>query len=76
MSFRVRTSKYRHVFGSPYKKEHCYEGIKISKNAHEGNFCAVNPRHLAIVTEVAGGGSFIVVPIDKVTNLRVFGRFL
>ena len=30
----------------------------------------------AIVTEVAGGGSFIVVPIDKVTNLRVFLPFL
>ena len=58
------------MYGSAYKKENCYEGVKISRNAHEGNFCAVNPRHVAIVTESAGGGAFVVIPIDKVRRRR------
>ena len=30
MSFKVRPTKYRHVFGSVAKKYDCYEGIKVS----------------------------------------------
>ena len=71
MAFRVRSSKFRHVFGSVYKKEHCYECIKITKNAHDSNFCAVNPRFLAVVVESAGGGSFVVLPVDKVGGIPV-----
>ena len=71
MAFRVRSSKFRHVFGSVYKKEHCYECIKITKNAHDSNFCAVNPRFLAVVVESAGGGSFVVLPVDKVGRIPV-----
>ena len=67
MAFRVRSSKFRHVFGSPAKKDQCYECIKITKNAHDSNFCAVNPKFVAIVTESAGGGSFLVLPIEKVS---------
>ena len=66
MSFRVRASKYRHVFGSAAKKENCYEGIKITKSAHESQFCAVNPKHLAVVTEAAGGGAFLAFPLQQV----------
>ena len=65
MAFRMRASKFRHTFGSPAKKEHSYESIKITKNAHDSNFCAVNPKFLAIVTESAGGGAFLVLPIEK-----------
>ncbi|XP_076259631.1 coronin-2B-like isoform X2 [Rhynchophorus ferrugineus] len=59
----VRSSKFRHVYGEPAKRDKCYENIQITKNAHDSQFCAVNPKFLAVVTEVAGGGAFIVVPL-------------
>jgi len=61
----LRTSKFRHVYGLPAKKEKCYENIRISRNAQEGQYCAVNPKFLAVVVEVGGGGSFIVLPLSS-----------
>ncbi|XP_071942411.1 coronin-2B-like [Antedon mediterranea] len=61
----VRVSKFRHVFGSPFQKEKCYEGLKITDNAHDSNFCAVNPKFLAVVLNAAGGGAFAVIPLKK-----------
>ncbi|UXI18150.1 programmed cell death 6-interacting protein [Sarcoptes scabiei] len=61
----VRVSKYRHVYGSVARKDQCYDNINITKNAHDSNFCAANPKFLAIVTESCGGGSMIIIPIDK-----------
>jgi coronin-2 len=76
MLFRgIRSSKFKHVYGSPAKKEKCYDNIKITKNAHDSQFCAVNPKFVAIVTESAGGGCFIVIPIEDVGRLDFdFGR--
>jgi len=66
MIFRgIRASKFRHVYGVPAKKDKCFENVRISRNAHEGNYCAVNPKFVGLVVEVGGGGSFIVLPIDK-----------
>ncbi|KAI4488493.1 hypothetical protein M0802_011599 [Mischocyttarus mexicanus] len=62
----VRSSKFRHVYGIPAKREKCYDNIKITKNAHDSQFCAVNPKFLAVVTEVAGGGAFLVLPLDRI----------
>lgn len=62
----VRSSKFRHVYGEPVKRDKCYDNIPITKNAHDSQFCAVNPKFIAIVTEVAGGGAFIVIPINCV----------
>jgi len=64
--FLMRSSKYRHIYGSPAKKEQCYEGMRITKDAHDSSFCAVNPKFLAIVLESAGGGVFLVVPLMQV----------
>ncbi|KAH9420719.1 hypothetical protein DERP_001150 [Dermatophagoides pteronyssinus] len=61
----VRVSKYRHVYGVVARKDQCYDNIPITKNAHDSTFCAANPKFLAIVTESCGGGSFIIIPIDK-----------
>lgn len=67
MGFKgVRSSKFRHVFGNPAKRDRCYDNVKITKNAHDSHFCAVNPKFVAIVTEVAGGGAFLVLPVEKV----------
>ncbi|KOB67373.1 Coronin [Operophtera brumata] len=60
----VRSSKFRHVYGVPFKRERCYDNIKITRNAHDSNFCAVNPKFVAIVTEVAGGGAFLTGRLD------------
>ncbi|XP_044761761.1 coronin-2B-like [Coccinella septempunctata] len=60
----VRSSKFRHVYGEPAKRDKCYDNVNVTKNAHDSQFCAVNPKFIAIVTEVAGGGAFVVIPID------------
>jgi len=66
MSFRgVRQSKFRHVFGQALKRDQCYDNIRITKSSWDSTFCAVNPKYLAIVTEAAGGGSFLVLGLDK-----------
>ena len=71
MSFRiVRQSKFRHVFGQALKKEQCYDNIRITKSSWESTYCAVNPKFLAIITEAAGGGSFLVLPLEKVSELQ------
>uniref|UniRef100_A0A673K926 Coronin n=1 Tax=Sinocyclocheilus rhinocerous TaxID=307959 RepID=A0A673K926_9TELE len=70
MSWRptYRNSKFRNVYGKVANREHCFEGIPITKNVHDNHFCAVNAKFLAIVTESAGGGSFVVIPVTQ------FGR--
>jgi hypothetical protein len=70
MSFRVvRQSKYRHVFGQQKKKEECLDGLRISRNAWDSNFCSVNPVFLAVVLEAQGGGSFQVLPHSQVGKI-------
>jgi len=66
MSFRgIRASKFRHVYGLPAKKEKCFEGVRISRSANDSSLCSVNPKFLAVVVEVGGGGSFVVLPLEK-----------
>ncbi|XP_013777943.1 coronin-1C-like [Limulus polyphemus] len=72
MSVRiVRQSKFRHVFGQPLNREQCYDNIRITKNSWDSNFCAVNPKFLAIITEIAGGGAFLVIPLQKTGRINV-----
>jgi len=72
MSFRiVRNSKFRHVFGQAAKRDQCYDNIRITKNSWDSNFCAVNPKFLAIVIEAAGGGAFLVLPLNKTGRIEV-----
>lgn len=69
MSFRVvRSSKFRHVYGQALKREQCYDNIRVSKSSWDSTFCAVNPKFLAIIVESAGGGAFIVLPHNKVSD--------
>ena len=62
----VRSSHYRHVFGTAPKRELCYDNIKITKSSWDSSFCAVNPKFIAVVLESSGGGAFLVLPLDKV----------
>ncbi|XP_055790805.1 coronin-2B isoform X2 [Salvelinus fontinalis] len=60
-----RSSKFRNVYGKAGNREQCFDGIPITRNVHDNHFCAVNAKFLAIVTETAGGGSFLVIPVNK-----------
>ncbi|CAF1186176.1 unnamed protein product [Adineta ricciae] len=71
MPFKVRISKFRHVYGSPYREQDCYKNICITRNAHDGCFCAVNSKFLAIVTETSGGGSFLVLLLSETGRVDV-----
>ncbi|CAF0911838.1 unnamed protein product [Didymodactylos carnosus] len=71
MPFKVRISKFRHVYGSPYREDCCYKNIPITRNAHDGGFCAVNAKFLAVVTETSGGGSFLVLQLSEVGRVDV-----
>lgn len=62
----VRESKLRNVFGQALKKDQFFESIRVSKNSNTQMFCAVNPKFMAVVTHAAGGGSFLVLPHNKV----------
>ena len=64
----VRASKYRHVFGSPNKPEKTYVSIKVSKSPSESNMCAVNSKFVAVVLEAQGGGAFLVLKEDNVSD--------
>lgn len=62
----VRASKFRHVFGQASKRDQGYDNIRITKSSWDSTFCAVNPKYLAVITEAAGGGAFLVLGLDKV----------
>jgi len=62
----VRTSKYRHVFGTPEKGDKCFNDIRITRSAWDSSFCAVNPKFVAIAIEGGGGGPFLVLRHDEI----------
>ena len=62
----VRSSKFRHVFGTASKRDKCYDNIRISKSPHDSNMSAVNKKFLAVILESQGGGAFLVAPLAKV----------
>lgn len=65
MSRFVRASKFRHVYGTPNKKEQCYDNIKPSRNAWDSNLIKANPYFLGVCWEAAGGGAFAVINQQK-----------
>uniref|UniRef100_A0A8C6ZKP3 Coronin n=1 Tax=Nothoprocta perdicaria TaxID=30464 RepID=A0A8C6ZKP3_NOTPE len=61
-------SKFRHVYGKAANKDKCYDCVPITLSVHDNHFCAVNPHFIAVVTECAGGGAFLVIPIHQVST--------
>lgn len=62
----MRKSKFRHVFGQAEKRDQGYDGIRVTRTSWESTYCAVNPKFVAVITEAAGGGAFLVLPLSKV----------
>lgn len=67
----IRSSKFRHVFGTPSRKDACMEGFRVTNCAFEGNFIAANGKFVAFCVEVGGGGAFCVLPVTTVGRLDV-----
>jgi len=69
MSRFVRQLKYRHVFGTGFKPDDSFGNLKVSKNAWDSNYIAVNPTYLAVCWEVGGGGAAGVIPLGTTGKL-------
>ncbi|KPI39467.1 Coronin-like protein crn1 [Cyphellophora attinorum] len=61
----VRSSKFRHVFGRPTRKNECYDNLKVSRNAWDSNLLKANPDYLAVNWDSSGGGAFAVIPTGE-----------
>jgi coronin-1B/1C/6 len=66
MSKFVRSSKYRHVFGTAQKKENSYDGVKVSRSAWDSNKVKANPKYVGVQWESGGGGAVAVMNVEKV----------
>ncbi|XP_054253205.1 coronin-2A [Indicator indicator] len=66
---QYHSSKFRHVYGKAASKDKCYDCVPITHNVLDNHFCAVNIYFIAVVTECSGGGSFLVIPIQKTGKL-------
>ncbi|NXB60817.1 COR2A protein, partial [Struthidea cinerea] len=66
---QYRSSKFRHVYGKAASKDKCYDCVPITCSVQDNQFCAVNPSFIAVVTECAGGGAFLVIPIKQTGKL-------
>lgn len=62
MSRVVRSSKFRHVFGTVFKKEECYDELRVTRSAWDSNYICANPKFFAVIWEAGGGGAFAVIP--------------
>jgi len=72
MSSVVRTSKFRHVYGTAYKKERCFDNLKISNHSStEGSIIKLNPLFIAINWEASGGGAFTIIPHEKCGRFNI-----
>jgi len=65
-----RRSKYRHVFADQPKNEDCWNGIKLTNESWDSNYCAVNPKYIAISWDVGGGGAVGVLNINAPGKLQ------
>jgi len=72
MSRVVRASKFRHVFGTPAKKEQTYDGIKPSRSAWDSNKVAASSKFIATIWDASGGGAFAVLDATKTGKLGQF----
>eukprot|EP01101_Sappina_pedata_P009056 TRINITY_DN515_c1_g1_i1.p2 TRINITY_DN515_c1_g1~~TRINITY_DN515_c1_g1_i1.p2 ORF type:complete len:449 (-),score=237.23 TRINITY_DN515_c1_g1_i1:130-1476(-) len=72
MSRVVRASKFRHVFGTPAKKENIYDGLKPSRSAWDSNKVTASKDFVGIIWDASGGGAFAVLDIKKTGKLGQF----
>lgn len=57
----VRSSKYRHVFGTQAKPEDCFDCLRVSKSAWDTNKICASTKYIGVCWEAGGGGQFAVL---------------
>ena len=70
----MRPSKFRHLVGVASKGDRSYsttDNRSLHQATDASNTLDVNPKFLALVVEVAGGGAFVVVPLEKVNTCHL-----
>lgn len=65
----VRSSKYRHVYGSAKKRDQCYDNLNISYDSNDTHLAKSNGKYLSVHWAAAGGGAFAVIPVERVGKL-------
>jgi len=66
----VRRSKFRHVYADPPKVEDCWTGIRLTSESWDSNYCAVNPKYIAVSWNVGGGGAVGVLDTKNPSKLQ------
>eukprot|EP00761_Pharyngomonas_kirbyi_P008516 gb/GECH01008527.1/.p1 GENE.gb/GECH01008527.1/~~gb/GECH01008527.1/.p1 ORF type:complete len:455 (+),score=92.75 gb/GECH01008527.1/:1-1365(+) len=61
----VRNSKFRHVFGTGYKQEMSYQGLKVKTTANDSDWIKANSKFFAVSWQ-AGGGAIVVMNHEDV----------
>jgi coronin-1B/1C/6 len=61
MSKFVRSSKYRHVFGTQVKREECYDQVKVTRSAWDSPKIAASTQQFSVIWDAAGGGAFVPI---------------
>jgi len=72
MSKVVRSSKFRHVFGTAAKKENTYDGIKPSRSAWDSNKVTSSAKFIGVIWDASGGGAFAVLDVNNKGKLGTF----
>jgi len=72
MSKVVRSSKFRHVFGTAAKKENTYDGIKPSRSAWDSNKISASGKFIGVIWDASGGGAFGVLNVNNKGKLGQF----
>jgi len=57
----VRSSKYRHVFGTGAKNEFIWDNLRVSKSAWDTNKVSASTKFIGVCWEAGGGGQFAVL---------------
>jgi coronin-1B/1C/6 len=71
MSSFVRESKFRHVVLAPFKRETCYDQLKIASHAVDGDGVASNSKFLAYADASGSGSAIGVLPLSNVGKNHV-----
>ncbi|KAJ3274721.1 Coronin-2B [Terramyces sp. JEL0728] len=59
----------RHAFGTPNKKESCFDNLKVTRSAWDTNLVSANPLFVAVNLEAGGGGAFTVLAHSQTGKL-------
>ena len=61
MVFSMRSSPFKHVFGTAAKPEACVADVRMTKNSYDSDFSAVNATYVAVAWDRTGG-AFAIIP--------------